>query len=270
MELQEIDLNLLVVLHELLRRRQVSAVAEALNTTQPAVSNSLNRLRKLLDDDLFLRTGRGVAPTPFALSLAEPVAGALGTLYDTLNSKRSFNPSTSDRSFTLAMTSIGEISFFPRLVERLVVDAPHVGISSVRGDSNLRDEMEAGRVDVAVGNMPGLTTGFRQRRLFQERYVCLMRKRHVLAGKKMTLRDFSEVEHVEIVASDTGHGIVGEVMRRMGIRRKIRLRVPHSAHSLTSWPRPTSSPLCQMPTPDRRSGLLVWLRSHHRWRSPRS
>jgi len=66
MELRDIDLNLLVVFNELLRLRRVSAVAESLDVSQPAVSNALNRLRRLLGDELFLRTAKGMAPTPFA------------------------------------------------------------------------------------------------------------------------------------------------------------------------------------------------------------
>lgn len=64
MELKDIDLNLLVVFNQMLMERKVSGAAEKLGLTQPAVSNALNRLRKLLGDDLFLRTTRGMEPTP--------------------------------------------------------------------------------------------------------------------------------------------------------------------------------------------------------------
>ena len=77
MELQDIDLNLLVVFNELLRQRKMSAVARTLGISQPAVSNALNRLRKLLDDDLFLRTSKGMIPTQLAGTLAGPITEAL-------------------------------------------------------------------------------------------------------------------------------------------------------------------------------------------------
>ena len=64
MELKDIDLNLLVVFNELLRQRRVSSVAATLGISQPAISNALNRLRKVLGDDLFLRTSKGMTPTP--------------------------------------------------------------------------------------------------------------------------------------------------------------------------------------------------------------
>ncbi|MGX7006089.1 LysR family transcriptional regulator [Caballeronia sp. KNU42] len=228
MELQDIDLNLLVVFNELLQQRRVSAVAETLGTSQPAISNALNRLRKRLGDELFLRTSKGMVPTPFAEDLAEPIGLALGAIHSTLNSKTSFDPASSTRSFTVAMTDIGEIYFLPVLMKKLSHVAPGVTISTVKNNTaNLREEMEGGRVDLAIGFLPGLNTGFFQRRLFRQQYVCIFRKGHPLATKGLTLKSFSAAEHVSIVADETGHGIVDEVIQRAGIARKLRLQIPH-------------------------------------------
>ncbi|MBE0586527.1 MAG: LysR family transcriptional regulator, partial [Hydrogenophaga sp.] len=117
MNLHEIDLNLLVVFHRLLRERRVSRVAEALGLSQPAVSNALRRLRGLLGDELFLRTPGGMEPTPYALQLAGPVAQALDTLREALNVRASFEAATSERCFTLAMSDVGETYFLPVLVD---------------------------------------------------------------------------------------------------------------------------------------------------------
>ncbi|QBR03055.1 LysR family transcriptional regulator [Paraburkholderia pallida] len=228
MELHDIDLNLLVVFNELLRQRRVSAVAETLGISQPGISNALNRLRRLLGDELFLRTSKGMVPTPFAETLAEPIAFALSAIHDTLNAKPTFDPASSTRTFTLAMTDIGEIYFLPALMKRLGQIAPNVLISTAHDASEtLQDEMEAGHVDLAIGFIPDLKTGIFQRRLFRQRYVCLFRKGHPLGKTGMTLAAFREAEHVSIVAEGTGHGIVDEVIARAGITRNLRLRVPH-------------------------------------------
>lgn len=228
MELREIDLNLLVVFNELLRLRRVSAVAAALGISQPAISNALNRLRKLLGDELFLRTSKGMVPTPFAENLAEPIGYALGAIHNTLNAQSAFEPAASTRSFTIAMTDIGEIYFLPDLMKRLSKVAPGVAISTVRNHTvNLREEMESGRVDLAIGFMPDLKAGFFQRRLFRQRYVCIFRKGHPLARQGMTIESFSGAEHVAIVAAGTGHSMVDEVIQRAGVPRQVRLRVPH-------------------------------------------
>ncbi|HWW69092.1 MAG TPA: LysR family transcriptional regulator, partial [Duganella sp.] len=80
MELRELDLNLLVVFHEVFRERQISSAAKKLKVTQSAVSNALARLRRSVGDELFVRTTEGMQPTPYAERMSEQVAAALAQL----------------------------------------------------------------------------------------------------------------------------------------------------------------------------------------------
>jgi DNA-binding transcriptional LysR family regulator len=227
-ELKDMDLNLLVVFNQLLAERSVSKVADKLGLSQPAASNALARLRKLTDDPLFLRTTKGMEPTPYAQQLAEPVAYALGMIHSAVNQKTSFDPATAQRAFTVGMTDIGEIYFLPALMEELARLAPGVTMSTVRNTNvNLRDEMEAGRIQLAVGLLPQLKAGFFQRRLFRQRYVCMFRKGHRLDKRKISLAEFSAADHVVVVSEGTGHGKVDELLERSGVARKVRLTVPH-------------------------------------------
>lgn len=228
MDLEEIDLNLLVVFKHMLTERSVSRVAQILELSQPAVSNALNRLRKLLGDPLFLRTPRGMEPTPLAEQLAESVTYALGMIHSALNQRSSFDPATSTRGFVIGMTDIGEIYFLPPLVERLRREAPGVTISTVRNTTaNLRDDLESGKVDLAIGLLPQLKAGFFQRRLFSQRYVCLMRKEHPLNKRRISLAEFSKADHLLVVSEGTGHGKVDEILKRSGIERRVVLTIPH-------------------------------------------
>ncbi|VVO26015.1 LysR family transcriptional regulator [Pseudomonas fluorescens] len=228
MELRDLDLNLLVVFNQLLRDRRVSTAADNLGLTQPAVSNALKRLRLALQDELFVRTYQGMQPTPYAEQLAEPVALALNTLRDALNRQDSFDPSTSERVFTLAMTDIGEIYFTPRLMDALAKQAPKCTISTVRENPmSLREDLQNGAVDLAVGLLPHLQAGFFQRRLFHHRYVCLCRKDHPATRESLTLERFCSYGHVRVISANTGHGEVDAFMAREGIERSIRLEVPH-------------------------------------------
>ena len=228
MELKDIDLNLLIVFNQLLIDRRVSRVAESLGLTQPAVSNALARMRRVMGDELFLRTSRGMEPTPFATQLAEPVTEALAMMHTALNQRNSFDPLTSDRAFTIAMTDIGEIYFLPKLMDALAHLAPRVKVSTVRDASvNLRDEMEAGHVDLAIGLLPALKAGFFQRRLFMQPYVCMFHQGHRLDKRRISLADFQGADHVVVVSPGTGHGKVDELLERSGVQRNVRLRVPH-------------------------------------------
>jgi DNA-binding transcriptional LysR family regulator len=206
----------------------VSKVAEKLGLTQPAVSNTLAKLRRQFADDLFVRTPTGMMPTPFAEQLAEPIGYALGMIHSGLNQHSRFDPASVKRSVTIGMTDIGEIVFLPALVERLRQQAPGVALSTVRTTAtNLRDDMEAGKVDLAIGPLPQLKAGFFQRRLFRQRYVCLFRKGHALDRKGLSLADFQAAEHLIIVSAGTGHGKVDDLIRRAGVERTVRLTIPH-------------------------------------------
>lgn len=228
MDLEEIDLNLLVVFKHLLAERSVSRVAQTLQLTQPAVSNALARLRRLLDDELFLRTPQGMQPTPRAEQLAPSVIDALAAIHAALNQRSTFDPQTSERAFVVGMTDIGEIYFLPRLIEHLRAHAPRVSVSTVRNTSaSLRDDLESGKVDLAIGLLPQLKAGFFQRRLFTQPYVCLMRKGHRLDKKKITLAEFTSAQHLLVVAEGTGHGKVDELLKRAGVERQVVLTVPH-------------------------------------------
>jgi DNA-binding transcriptional LysR family regulator len=228
MDLRDIDLNLLLVFDRLMAERRVSRTADVLGVSQPAVSNSLAKLRRLLGDELFVRTSRGMEPTPFAVELAAPVTNALGLIHGALNQQQGFDPARSERAFTVGVNDIGEIYFLPRLMHRLAQVAPQVRLSTVRNAAvNLRDEMEAGKVDIAIGLLPQLKAGFFQRRLFKQRYVCLMRKGHVLDKQRLSLREFSAAGHLVVVSAGTGHGKVDQLIERRGVQRKVLLSVPH-------------------------------------------
>jgi DNA-binding transcriptional LysR family regulator len=172
-------------------------------------------------------------PTPFAEQLGETIGYALGMIHSGLNQHSRFDPASVQRSVTIGMTDIGEIVFLPRLLERLREVAPGVTLGTVRTTATtLRDDMEAGKVDLAIGPLPQLKAGFFQRRLFRQRYVCLFRQQHPLApsdqpGRMLSLTDFKAAEHLVIVSAGTGHGKVDELIRRAGVERTVRLTVPH-------------------------------------------
>lgn len=228
MDLRNFDLNLLLVFNQLLLDKSVSVAADRLGITQPAVSNALKRLRTALKDDLFLRTSKGMEPTPYAQHLAEPVLYALNALQSVLTRRDSFDPLTSTRTFHLAMTDIGEIYFMPPLMERLSQLAPGIRMSTHRPNSgDLQSDMESGAVDLALGLQPNLQAGFFQRRLFRQRYVCVFRSGHPKARNPMSLDLFSALEHVSVVAANTGHSEIDLLLDRAGVKRNIRLEVPH-------------------------------------------
>jgi len=227
-KLQDIDMNLLVVFQLLYRARKTQLVADELGLTQPAISHSLRRLRKLLNDELFERTSHGLKPTPYADQIAEPIAYALTTLHESLNIRENFEPASSERVFSLAMTDIGEVYFMPKLMLKLAQVAPGVTLTTVRNSGvNLKEAMEMGEVDLAVGLLPQLGAGYFQRRLFEQKYVILMRKDHPLSSKDFGPDEFLKAKHAVVVAEDTGHGLAEKLISELAAPRFIQLRLPH-------------------------------------------
>jgi DNA-binding transcriptional LysR family regulator len=228
-DVSKLDLNLLVVFHHLLLHKRVSAVAPVLGMSQPAVSSALGRLRASLGDELFLRTQGGMEPTPYALQLAEPVAVALDGLQQALNVRAAFDPASSTRSFTIAMTDVGEMYFLPVLVDAMTRAAPGVTLQVVSvAQASLKEDMATGRIDLALGLLPQLQAGFFQQALFRQKYICLMRRDHPLAADAtLALSSFAQAEHVRVVAAGTGHGRVEVALEKQGVHRNFRLTVPH-------------------------------------------
>lgn len=229
MKLHELDLNLLLVFDRLAQDGRVTRVAESLGLSQPAVSNALRRLRDALGDELFVRTPAGMAPTPYAQQLAGPVAQALQGLQGALNVQASFDPARSERCFTLAMTDVGELYFLPVLMDALAREAPGITLRCVPvADTGLREQMAAGRVDLALGSLPQLQGGFFQQALFRQRYVALMRADHALASHPtLSAARYREAAHVRVISAGTGHGQVDDALQRLGIMRRVQLTVPH-------------------------------------------
>ncbi|MEH6434475.1 LysR family transcriptional regulator [Massilia sp. DD77] len=223
-----IDLNLLSVFQEVYRERQISSAAKRLGLSQSAVSNALARLRRSFGDELFVRTASGMQPTPLAMQMAEPIGVAMAQVALALNQRSRFEPATSGRRFVLAMTDVGEIYFMPTLIERCRQLAPSVEISSLRaGAVNLKEEMEGGRVDLAIGPFEDVSEALYQRHLFRQPYVSMFRKGHPLGRGAMSLERFVRAEHLLVDSSESPYDRINQVLARAGVGPTVRFRVPH-------------------------------------------
>lgn len=227
-EPREMDLNLLVVFQEVFRERQISAAARRLDLSQSAVSNALARLRRTFNDELFVRTSTGMQPTPLAEHLSEPIAAALASVTLALNRPEPFDPSASARQFTIAMTDVAEIYFMPPLIERCHAVAPQIRLATVRpGGVDLKVEMEAGRIDVAIGAFDKVSSALYQRRLFRQPYVSMFRAGHALGEGVPTLKAFLVAKHILVASLESPYDRINQMLEKAGVAEKNRYQVPH-------------------------------------------
>jgi DNA-binding transcriptional LysR family regulator len=228
MNMMDLDLNLLRVFDAIATAGSVTVAGERIGLSQPAMSNALARLRALFGDPLFVRTPRGMRPTPFAQQLAQPVREALRLIQTALQLHAGFEPGSSENTFRFWMSDIGEMVFLPGLLERVKRDAPGVKIEVVRIPiKDVHAALEAGELDLAVGFLPGLTTGMRRQPLFREHYVCMMRADHPVIGARISAKQFREAAHVLVSYTGTGHQVIEETFVAEGLSARIAARVPH-------------------------------------------
>lgn len=227
-EAKDIDLNLLVVFQEVFQERQISSVARKLGLSQPAVSNALARLRKTLNDELFVRTSQGMQPTPLAQQLADPIAAALANISKALNQQEAFDAASSQRQFTIAMTDVGEMYFMPILVEQCRRFAPQVQIATVRANSvDLMAEMETGRIDLSIGAFDQVSEALYHRRLFRQDYVCMYRQGHPILKEGVSNKDFLSAEHLIVSTRENPYDKINQSLEKVGISASNSFTVPH-------------------------------------------
>jgi DNA-binding transcriptional LysR family regulator len=227
-EPRAMDLNLLVVFQEVYQARQISRAAGRLNLSQSAVSNALARLRRTFNDELFVRTASGMQPTPLAEQLSEPIAAALAQVSLALNRPEPFDAAASDRQFTIAMTDVAEIYFMPPLIAHCQAVAPRIRLATVRpGGVDLKAEMEAGRIDVAIGAFETLSSALYQRRLFRQHYVTMFRAGHPLGEGAPTLSAFLAAQHILVASGESPYERINALLEKAGIRGENRYQVPH-------------------------------------------
>jgi len=226
MKLPKVDLNLFVVFDTVYTERNLTRAARVLHITQPAVSNALKRLRAAFGDPLFVRTPRGVAPTPVADNIAARVKEALNMLNISLTEGEKFAPSRSEKVFALAVHDIDEAVLAPRLMERLEAEAPGISLECV---SVPRDELEgelaSGSLDFAL-DVPLFSVPLLCRQLVSaERYVCAMRPGHPAAAEPLTLDRYLGLSHVHVSTRRQGVGHIDRALERLGRARDIKLRM---------------------------------------------
>src|SRR4051794_6998236 len=127
-DLSRADLNLLVLFETVLAERHVTRAAARLSLTPSAVSHGLGRLRRLLNDPLFLRTPKGVVPTARATELAEPIAELLARVRSVIATAEPFDPARSTRRFTIGAPDGVSAVFLRPLLADLGRFAPGVEI----------------------------------------------------------------------------------------------------------------------------------------------
>jgi DNA-binding transcriptional LysR family regulator len=233
--LASVDLNLLLVLHTVIAERSATAAARRLHVTQSAVSNALARLRELLGDPLVVRSGRGLAPTPWAQEIAPALADAVGTLERLVQGEPTFDPRASTRRFTLAAADVHDWIDVPAIFTRFRERLPRASLRVVTIDHLIASRgLVTGEVDAALGPPAAAKErGLSYRPLYVQGAVLVVRRDHPEVRAAITREQFNRLPHVDTLlvqgGPGIGHKIASDFMAAHGLVRHVALAVPHFA-----------------------------------------
>src|SRR5947199_5186305 len=207
MGLSGVDLNLLVALDALLAERSVTRAASRLGLSQPGMSNTLARLRKLFGDPLLVREGMALVPTPRAEALREPVREALGLIQQALAGRPGFDPARDRATFTVSCSDYSLLMLIGPLVRRLAAAAPGLTIQVLPRVADAVRLLRDGEADLVIEPaeiMPGVTLP--SLRLFADRWICCVWEGTTEVGEVMTVETYLRLGHL-VYSAVRGHPV---------------------------------------------------------------
>jgi DNA-binding transcriptional LysR family regulator len=228
------DLNLLRVFDALLQERSATRAGERVGLSQPAVSAALSRLRHALRDELFVRQGNEMVPTPRALALAEPLHDALARLEQMLTASPQFDPCAAMRDFRLLGADFFAMLLMPRLSQQVAAAAPGITLrllDSARGDVDRL--LMAGEIDMALERPLELAEWISRQLLFRSPFAIIAAKEHaglkaakIREGEKIPLDLFCDLPHALRSIDGSTTSWVSDALAERGRKRRVVLTLP--------------------------------------------
>lgn len=223
------DLNLLRVLLAVHETGNVTGAAGRLGISQPAASAALGRLRKALDDPLFVRRGLRMHATPLAQGILGKTREVIDVIDRDILTPPTFDPATCKGELSICLSEIGEVVLLPALYRLLRDRAPGLALKTLSlGPDDLDQAMYDGRIDMAMGYFPDLTgADIYQQRLFSHVLACMVRDTHPIRGPRMSLEQFRRAEHLLVRDGSRTMEMYEQYILSQGIKRRIGVQMSH-------------------------------------------
>jgi DNA-binding transcriptional LysR family regulator len=201
-DLAKIDLNLLISLHVLIQEQSVSRAAERLHITQPAMSKTLSRLRRVFDDPLFTRSSHGMQATPRAQELAGELGGILSEIRQLVTGNH-FDPQTHVGEVNLALSEYIGLALLPDLVAKLETQAPQLSIRVISRAENQLEQLALGKLDFAIhGEHSHYGEDFRVEKLGASATALFAREDHPLSRSEVTPQSLARYPLIRLYVPD--------------------------------------------------------------------
>ena len=238
MNIGRIDLNLLTYLDVLLREKNVTRAANQLGISQPAMSNSLRRLRVMFDDPLLVRTSEGMTPTERAERLKPVIRNVLSTVDKVVQPQKSFDAAGSERVFRIMASDYAESTLVRPILRRLRQEAPGIILDIMTPSDVSFLDVEQGKVDMAINRFDEIPESFHQQTIWSDSFACLFSVDNPILHD-FSLDSYLQAQHIWVSKTGMGVGVgmnpgdvqhlgwVDEALTRMKKKRRISVFTRH-------------------------------------------
>jgi DNA-binding transcriptional LysR family regulator len=224
--LRKLDLNLLIALDVLIAEVSVTKAAQKLNMSQSAMSHALKRLRIILHDDILIRTSREMEVTPYARQISDRVRQILSDIESTLFSQTTFNPATTQSTFSIAASDYVETTIGINLIQQLTTQAPGIRIRITNlNKETVMDAIDDNRIDLFIGAKLPLKSWHVEQNLYREEFICVFKSDDALT--ELSMEDYIRRSHLLVSMRDDFQGAGDEILEQQQQSRQVIWSTPH-------------------------------------------
>ena len=203
----------------------VTRAARQLGLSQSATSHALSRLRDLYGDPLLVRSGRALELTPRAVALLPQLERGLGELQASLSGQEGFEPRRARLPLRIGAADYPQALLSAPLLSLLRAEAPSVALQ-ITSYPDLREQLEAGAIDVAITVKTRPLKIFAEQPLFSDGFVCVLRKGHpALRQGRFNLQRYLALEHLLVAPGGTPGNFVDTELSRRNLTRRVALQI---------------------------------------------
>jgi DNA-binding transcriptional LysR family regulator len=228
----QLDLNLLTALDALLEEGSVGGAADRLHVSAPAMSRTLARIRRATGDQILVRTGRRMVPTPRAQALRADVHAVVVRAELLLRPEGDLDLDTLARTFTLQCHDAVFDAIGPRLLQVVAASAPHVSLRLLAEAPVDTHELRRGEIDLAIGSAAPTLPDVAAETLDHRRLVAAVRSGHPLVQREVDVTAYAGADHLLVSRRGRLHDVIDDRLAALGLHRRVVASAPTTSSAL--------------------------------------
>lgn len=232
MNLRKVDLNLLTIFDAVITEGNTTRAGEKIGMSQSAISNAITRFRHVTNDELFVRDGRNIQPTPRAIQLGGEVRKILNMIENAITKPTDFDYQSCEREFNIVLSDYGEFVLLPRILSWFNdIGANNIKLTVPnRSGLDLKRELHYGGVDLYLWPIPIVDEGIYTEKVISANYYSAVRKDHPSVKDSLSLEQYLALSHVVTLWPEEQGFTIDQRLRERGLQRNNRVKVSSSAY----------------------------------------